>query len=156
MANTKFTPQRSRTSCIKGFGENISQLHLCVNVFHHYISLLNTVSQEAVSHFYVFCSPVENWVLGQAYGTGVITHEGNTLVGYSVMSHCMQYPKNLGATASCSYIHGLCGGLCDIRLFVSRPTNKRRFKKNAGNRSAFSVNSTTYKISIEKANKIKR
>jgi hypothetical protein len=49
-------------SRIKGFGENISQLRLCVNVFHLYISLLYMVSQEVVSHFYVFRSPMKNGV----------------------------------------------------------------------------------------------
>jgi hypothetical protein len=52
--------QGSKSRSIKGFDENISQLSLCVNVFHHYISLFNMVSQEVVSHFYVFCSPMEN------------------------------------------------------------------------------------------------
>jgi hypothetical protein len=51
-------------SRIKGFGENISQLPLCINVLYHYVSFLSMVSQEVVSHFYVFGSPVENWVLG--------------------------------------------------------------------------------------------
>jgi hypothetical protein len=41
----------------------------------------------------------------------------------------MHYPKDLGATASSNYILGLSGGLCDRRLFVSWPTNKRRSKK---------------------------
>jgi hypothetical protein len=63
MANTKFPPQRSKTSRIKGFGEDISHLPLCINVFYHYISLLNVVSQKVVSHFYVFRSPMKNWVL---------------------------------------------------------------------------------------------
>jgi hypothetical protein len=64
MANTQFPLQRSKMSRIKGFGENISQLPLYVNVFHLYISLLYMVSQEVVSHFYVFHSPMKNWVLG--------------------------------------------------------------------------------------------
>jgi hypothetical protein len=51
-------------SHVKGFDENVSQLSLCVDVFHHYISLLYMVSQEVVSHFYVFRSPMKNWVLG--------------------------------------------------------------------------------------------
>jgi hypothetical protein len=54
MVNTKFPPQRSKMSRIKGFGENVSQLPLCINVFYHYVSLLNMVSQEVVYHFYVF------------------------------------------------------------------------------------------------------
>jgi hypothetical protein len=114
------------------------------------------VSQEVVPHFDVFRSPIENWVLGWAYGTGVITHEGNTLVDHSIISHSMHYPMNLGATASRSYIFRLCSGLCDRILFVSRPTNKRRSKKIACTRSTLSVNVTIHKISIRKANKIKR
>jgi hypothetical protein len=64
MANTKIPSQRSKTSRIKGFGKNISELSLYVNIFHHYVSLFNMVSQEVVSHFYVFYSPMENWILG--------------------------------------------------------------------------------------------
>jgi hypothetical protein len=64
MANTKFPPQGSKTSCIKGFGENISKLSLRVNVSHVYISLLYMVSQEVVSDFYVFRSPMKKWDLG--------------------------------------------------------------------------------------------
>jgi hypothetical protein len=64
MANTKFPPQRSKMSHIKGFGEDKNQLPLCVNVFHLYISLFYMVSQKVVSHFYVFRSPMQNWVLG--------------------------------------------------------------------------------------------
>jgi hypothetical protein len=64
MANTNFLPQGSKMRSIKRFGENVSQLSLYVNVFHHYISLLNMFSQEVVSHFDVFRSPMENWVLG--------------------------------------------------------------------------------------------
>jgi hypothetical protein len=68
----------------------------------------------------------------------------------------MHYPKNLGATASSSHILGHCGGLYDRRFFASRPTNKRISKKIACTKSAFLVNRTTHKISIGKANKIKR
>jgi hypothetical protein len=63
VANTKLPPQRSKMSHIKGFGKNISHLPLRVNVFHLYISLFNMVSQEMVSHFFVFHSPMKNWVL---------------------------------------------------------------------------------------------
>jgi hypothetical protein len=60
MANTKLSPQRSKMRRIKRFGENVSHLPLCVNELHLYISLLNMVSQEVVSHFDVFGSPMEN------------------------------------------------------------------------------------------------
>jgi hypothetical protein len=64
MANTKPPLQRSKTSHIKGFGENISQLPLCLNVSLVYISILYMVSQEVVSHFYVFRSLMKNSVSG--------------------------------------------------------------------------------------------
>jgi hypothetical protein len=64
MANTKLAPQKSKMRRIEGFGENVSQLPLCVNELHLYVSLLNMVSQEVVSHFDVFGSLVENWVMG--------------------------------------------------------------------------------------------
>jgi hypothetical protein len=64
MANTKLPPQRSKMRRIEGFGENVNQLPLCVNELHLYVSLLNMVSQEVVSHFNVFGSPIENWVMG--------------------------------------------------------------------------------------------
>jgi hypothetical protein len=60
MANTKLPPQRSKTRRIEGFGENVSKLSLCVNELHLYISLLNMVYQEVVSHFNVFGSLMEN------------------------------------------------------------------------------------------------
>jgi hypothetical protein len=57
---------------------------------------------------------------------------------------------------SSSYILGLGGRLCNRRLFSRRPTNERRSKKMTSSRSALSVNPTTRKISIGKANKIQR
>jgi hypothetical protein len=64
MANTKLPPQRSKMRRIKGFGENVDQLPLCVNKLHLYLSLLNMASQKVVSHFDLFGSPVENWIMG--------------------------------------------------------------------------------------------
>jgi hypothetical protein len=64
MANTKFPMQSSKARNINGFGENISQLSLYVNGFYHHVPILNMVSQEVVSHFDVFRSPMENWALG--------------------------------------------------------------------------------------------
>jgi hypothetical protein len=49
---------------IGGFDENVNQLPLCVNKLHLYLSFLNMVSQKMVSHFDVFGSPMENWVMG--------------------------------------------------------------------------------------------
>jgi hypothetical protein len=148
-------PAKKQNESHQGFGENNSQLSLCLNVSHLYISLLYMLSQELVSRFYVFHSPMKNWVLGLAYGTRAIIHEGNTLIGQSIISHGMHYPKNLGPTVSSSYILNLRDGLCNRSLFARRPTNKKRSKKMICTRSAFSINSNTHKISIKKGNKIK-
>jgi hypothetical protein len=56
--------QRNKMRRIEAFGENVSQLPLCVNELHLYIPFLNMVSQEVVSHFNVFGSPVEKLVMG--------------------------------------------------------------------------------------------
>jgi hypothetical protein len=45
---------------------------------------------------------MKDWILGYAYGTGAITHEGNTLEGLCIISHGMHYPKNLGASTTYS------------------------------------------------------
>jgi hypothetical protein len=64
MANTKLPLQRSKTRRIEWFGKNVSQLPLCINELHLYISFLNMISQKVESHFDVFGSPMENWVMG--------------------------------------------------------------------------------------------
>jgi hypothetical protein len=63
MANIKLPPQRSKTRRVEGFGENVSQLPLCIDEFHHNNSFLYMVSQEVVSHFDVFDLLVEKWIL---------------------------------------------------------------------------------------------
>jgi hypothetical protein len=55
-----------------------------------------------------------------------------------------------------SYILSFGGGLYNRRLLLRRLANERRSKKITSPRSALSVNPTTRKISIGKANKIKR
>ena len=62
MANTNFPPQSSKARRIKGFGEDIGQLSLCINISHLNVSLLNMISQEVVSPLKVSHSFVENWV----------------------------------------------------------------------------------------------
>jgi hypothetical protein len=64
MTNTKPPCKEAKMRRIEGFGENVGQLSLCVNKLHFYLSLLNMVSQKVVSHFDVFGSPMENWVMG--------------------------------------------------------------------------------------------
>jgi hypothetical protein len=79
----QFPLQSSKARSIKEFGENISQLSICVNVSHLDISLFHMISQEVVSHFKVFHSFVEGWVFGYRDDTGVVAHEGNSLKDHS-------------------------------------------------------------------------
>jgi hypothetical protein len=76
----------------KRFGENISQRSLCINVSHLDVSLFNMVSQEVVSHLKMYHSFMEDWVFGYRDGTGVVTHEGNSLKDHSKVSHGVHNP----------------------------------------------------------------
>jgi hypothetical protein len=78
MANTNSLPQISKSRRIKGFGENASQLHLCVYVSHLNVSLLYMISQEVVSPLKVSHSLVEYWIFGYRDGT-VLSHMRETL-----------------------------------------------------------------------------
>jgi hypothetical protein len=92
MANTNFSPQSSKARSIKGFGEKIRQLSLCVNVSHLDIFIFHMISQEAVSHFKVFHSFVGDWVFGYRDGTGVVAHERKSLKDHSKVSHGVHNP----------------------------------------------------------------
>jgi hypothetical protein len=87
MANTNFPPQSNKARSMKGFGENISQLSLCVNVSHLDISLFHMISQEVESYFEVFHSLVEDWVFSYRDGIGVVAHEGNSLKDHFKVTH---------------------------------------------------------------------
>jgi hypothetical protein len=150
MANTNFRSQISKSRRIKGFGQNVGQLSLCVYVSHLNVSLLYMISHEVVSPLKVPHSFVEDWFFGYRDGTGVIAHEGNSLKAHSKVSWCAQ---SIGFGSS-SYILSLYGGLGNWRLFLRGPANERRSKKMISPRSAFTINPTTCKIDIRKANKI--
>jgi hypothetical protein len=93
MANTNPPPpQGSKARSIKGFGENIGELSLCINVSHLDVSLFNMVSQEVVSPLKVSHSFVEDWDFGYRDDTGVVAHEGNTLKDHSKLSHGVHNP----------------------------------------------------------------
>jgi hypothetical protein len=83
----------------------------------------------------------------------VLSHIRETL---SKITQSLSWCAQSIGFGSNSYILSLCGGLGNCRSFLRRPTDNRRSKKMASTRSALSVNLTTSKISIEKANKIKR
>jgi hypothetical protein len=58
---TQSPPSNQAIGMIKTkFPHKKAQLSLYINVFYHYVSFFNMVSKEVASHFYVFCSPVEN------------------------------------------------------------------------------------------------
>jgi hypothetical protein len=78
MTNINFPPQSSKARSIKGFGENISQLYLCVNISHLDISIFHMISQEVVSHFEVFHPFMEDWVLATEMAL-VLSHMRGTL-----------------------------------------------------------------------------
>jgi hypothetical protein len=62
MGNTNFSSQISKSRRIKGFGENVSQLPLCVYVSHLNVSFLNVISQEVMSSLNISHLFVEDWI----------------------------------------------------------------------------------------------
>jgi hypothetical protein len=92
MTNTNPLPQISKLRRIKGFGENVTQLPLCVYISHLNVSLLYMISQEVVSPLKVSHSFVKDWILGYRDDTGVVAHEGNSLEDHSKVSHDVHNP----------------------------------------------------------------
>jgi hypothetical protein len=92
MANTNVSPQIRKARSINGFGENISQLSLCINVSHLDVSLFNVVSQEVVSPLKVSYSFVADMVFSYRDGTGVVAHEENSLKHHTKVSHGVHNP----------------------------------------------------------------
>jgi hypothetical protein len=60
---------------VKGFGEDICELVVGVNMNKVNVSFLIVVSQEVKTYFYVLSFGVENEVFGYTYGTGAITKQ---------------------------------------------------------------------------------
>jgi hypothetical protein len=92
MANINFSPQISKAKSIERFGEDIGQLSIAVYISHLNVSLLYMVSQEVVSPLMVSYSLVEDKIFGYEDGTGVITHERNSLKAHSKVSHGVHNP----------------------------------------------------------------
>jgi hypothetical protein len=95
MANTNPPPQISKSRRIKGFGENVGQLSLIVYIPHLNVPLLYMISQKVVSALNMSHLFVKDWIFGYRDGTGIITHEGDSLKPHSKISHGVHYPKNL-------------------------------------------------------------
>jgi hypothetical protein len=87
---------------------NIGQLSLYFYVSYLNIPLLYMVFQEVVFPLKVSHSFIEVWVPGYRDGTGVITHEGNSLKDHSKVSHGMHnhriWEQQLVATYSPSVV----------------------------------------------------
>jgi hypothetical protein len=90
--NSPFPLQSSKPKRVKGFGEDVSQLSLCINISDLSISLLNMISQEVVSSLKVSHSIVEDCFFGYRDGTGIIAHEGNSLKDHSKVTHGVYNP----------------------------------------------------------------
>jgi hypothetical protein len=120
-----------------------------------YVSLLNIVSQEVVSHFYVLGSGVKHGIFGNTNGTRAITHERYIGTFLIKVTRRVSDPKQLGATTSGNNIFGFCGRLSYTRLFARRPRNKRRSQKQTRPRSRLPIDSTPRKIGIRKTKKRK-
>jgi hypothetical protein len=73
MSNTNFPSQNNKMRRVKGFGDDVSQLSLYIDISHLNIFLLNVISQEVVSHLNVSHSLVEDWVFGYRDDTGVVS-----------------------------------------------------------------------------------
>jgi hypothetical protein len=92
----------------------------------------------SVSVYFITMSPFSTWSLKKWYLTFMclallwktgfwarhmaleLSHlRGYALIGHSIISYGIHYPKDLRVTASSNYILNLSGGLCDERLFVS-------------------------------------
>jgi hypothetical protein len=158
MANTKTPPPHKEAKWVASRGL-VKMSVSCLSVSMYFITMSPFSTWSLKKWYFTFMCFALPWEIGfwVSHMTLELSHmRGNTLVGHSIISHGLHYPEDLGAIASSSYILSLSGELYDRRLFVSWPTNKRRSKKMTCTRSAFSINPTTCKISIGKANKIKQ
>ena len=73
----ELTPQGTKPSLIKRFGEDIGQLVIGSHMTQSDISFELVVSQEMMSNGYVLCSRVLYRVFGQFDGTLIVTQEWN-------------------------------------------------------------------------------
>jgi hypothetical protein len=67
--------QARKLGLVKGFGEDICELVMGVNMNKVNVSFLIVVLQEVKIDFYVLSFGVENEVFGYTYGTGAITKQ---------------------------------------------------------------------------------
>jgi hypothetical protein len=73
--NSKLPSQESKLGLVKGFGEDIYELVVCVNMNKVNVPFLIVVSQEVKMDLYVLGFRVKNRIFGYTYGTGAITEQ---------------------------------------------------------------------------------
>jgi hypothetical protein len=93
----------------------------------------------------VFCSGVEHWVFGYAYGTSVVTEKWDLGALLTKVSQSVWNPKQLGTTTSGCNILSSCGGLCYTGLLAGRPRNQRRTRKLASTRGRLALHTSISK-----------
>jgi hypothetical protein len=76
-----------------------------------YLSFLNIVSQNMIPHIYDLSFGMEHWVLGNAYGTGVVTLKWDMGILLTKVTHGVCNPKELRATTSSGSVLCLGSGL---------------------------------------------
>jgi hypothetical protein len=113
-----------------------------------YLPFLYVVSQKTIPHFYVLGFGMEQWVLCNTYGTGVVTLKWNMGILLTKVTHGVCDPKVLRATTSCSNVLCLGSGLSNTRFFAGRPRHQRRSQKLESPRSGLPIQLTLGKINI--------
>jgi hypothetical protein len=109
---------------------------------------LYVVSQKMIPHFYVLGIGMENWVLCNTYGIGVITLKWDIGILLTKVTHGVCDPKKLRAITSCGNILCLGSGWSNNRLFAGRPRHQRRSQKLASPRSGLPIQPTPGKICV--------
>jgi hypothetical protein len=153
--NPKFSPQAHRCSLVERLCKDVCKLTLGRDMTQHNGPFLHIVSQEMVSHFYVFGSGVKHWVFRYTYGTGAITKKWDLGALLTKVSQGVWDPQQLGTTTRGCNILRLGGRLSYTRLLAGRPRNQWGPKKLTRTRSRLPLDSTTSKIRIRKTMKWK-
>jgi hypothetical protein len=109
---------------VKGFGEDIYELVVGVNMNKVNVPFLIVVSQEVKTDLYVLGFGVKNRVFGYTYGTGAITQQRHSPKLKDIVLQSSNHPKQLGTTSSSSNILNFCGGLGYSGLLARGPRHK--------------------------------
>ena len=73
-------PKLTEPCYAKWLGENVSELHVGTHMGNINVTLLHMVSQEMIPNINMFCARVINGVLGDLYGTFIITEKRNVSI----------------------------------------------------------------------------